>query len=303
LSGSRKHLLGIDIGGTKVAAGVVDESGRVHSFVVEPTRPGEGPERVLEVGRRALGGEEVGAVGVACGGPLDAARGTVSPLHLPWWKDVPIRALAEQAYGVPAALENDATAAAAGEHRFGAGVGTRNMVYLTLSTGVGGGAVVDGVLFRGGAGNGGEFGHVTVDWRGRPCHGCGRLGCLEAYASGTSIAERAREAGLDAASAEDVAAAARADDPVAEAVWAETAEALAAGLTSIVNLFEPERVVLGGGVTSSGEQLLGPVRERVRRDALGPAAATAEVVLSALGEHVGVVGAAAIALEAEAARG
>jgi glucokinase len=281
----------------------VDDSGRVHSFVVEPTRAGEGPELVLDVGRRALGSEEIRAVGIACGGPLDALRGNVSPLHLPGWKDVPIRDLAEQAYGVPAALENDATAAAAGEHRFGAGVGTANMVYLTLSTGVGGGAVIDGRLFRGAAGNGGEFGHVTVDWKGRICRGCGRRGCLEAYASGTSIAERAREAGLEAASAEEVAAAARGDDAVAAAVWDETVEALACGLTSIVNLFEPERVVLGGGVARSGEQLLAPVRERVRSDALGPAARAADVVASALGDRVGVLGAAAIADEAGAAHG
>jgi glucokinase len=284
----------------------VDDSGRVRAFVVEPTRADEGPEPVLarlfEAGRRAVAGEAIRAVGIACGGPLDPARGTVSALHLPGWDDVPLRTLAEEAYGVPVALENDATAAAAGEHRFGAGVGTANMVYLTLSTGVGGGAVVEGRLFRGGAGNGGEFGHVTVDWHGRRCRGCGRLGCLESYVSGTSIAERAREAGLEMSSAEQVAGAARAEDPVAEAVWAETTEALACGLTSIVNLFEPERVVLGGGVARSGEQLLAPVRERVRSDAMRPAAETAEIVVSSLGERVGVVGAAAIAFDLEGAR-
>jgi glucokinase len=290
-----------------LAAGVVDDSGHLHSFLVEATRADEGPEPVLarlfELGRRAIGQEQIRAVGIACGGPLDAARGTVSPLHLPGWQDVPLRALAEQTYDMPAVLENDATAAAAGEHRFGAGAGTANMLYLTLSTGVGGGAVVDGRLFRGGAGNGGEFGHVTVDWHGRLCRGCGRRGCLEAYVSGTSIAERAREAGLETSSAEEVAAAARAEDPVAEAVWAKTTAALACGLTSIVNLFEPERVVLGGGVTRSGEQLLAPVRQRVRADAMGPAARAAEIVVSALGDRVGVVGAAAIAFEKEGARG
>ncbi len=290
--------MGLDIGGTKLAAGVVDEGGRVHSFLVEPTRAEEGPEAVLtrlfELGRRSAEGFKVRRAGVACGGPLDAKRGTVSPLHLPGWEDVPLRSRAEEAYGVPVALENDATAAAAGEHRFGAGAGTEHMVYLTLSTGVGGGAVIDGRLFRGSAGNGGEFGHITVDWRGRPCRGCGRRGCLEAYVSGTSIGERAREAGLQTSSAEEVAAAAP-RDAVAEAVWEETIEALACGLTSIVNLFEPELVVLGGGVTRAGEQLLAPVRDRVRAGAMGPAAETAEIVLSELGDRVGVVGAAVIA--------
>ena len=166
-------------------------------------------------------------------------------------------ALVEAAYGRPAALENDATAGAAGEHLYGAGAGTRNMVYLTISTGVGGGVVLDGRLYRGASGNGGELGHVTVDWRGRPCRGCGRRGCLEAYVSGTSIAERAAEAvradgnstlaRVTEPTAADVASAARAGDQLARAIWDETVDALACGLTSIVNLFEPELVVLEAG--------------------------------------------------------
>jgi glucokinase len=310
-----RAVLALDIGGTKLAAGVVDESGRVHSFVVTPSEAERGPRivlpRLFDLGRRAVteSGQDwadVGAVGIGCGGPLDATSGVlIAPLHLPGWHDVPITAIAEDAYGRPAVLENDATAAAAGEHRYGAGTGSRNMVYLTISTGVGGGIVVDGRLYRG-AGNGAELGHVTVDWRGRPCHGCGRLGCLEAYVSGTSIAERAKEAiaqsrngasslaSLDGPTAEDVAAAARAGDELAREVWDETVAALACGLTSIVNVFEPELVVLGGGVTRAGEQLLGPVREWVRANAMEPAGGSADIVESALGEQVGVVGAAAI---------
>jgi glucokinase len=222
----------------------------------------------------------------------------IAPLHLPGWVDVPVTALAERALERPAVLDNDATAGAAAEHRYGAGRGTRNMVYLTISTGVGGGVVLDGQLHRGPTGNGGELGHVTVDWHGRTCRGCGRLGCLEAYASGTSIAERAREAGMSGASAEDVAAAARAGDPLATQVWSETCEALACGITSIANLFEPELVVIGGGVSRAGEQLLAPVRERVRAQAMTPA----DVVQSALGDAVGVVGAAAVAYERLAAQ-
>jgi glucokinase len=168
------------------------------------------------------------------------------------------------------------------------------MVYLTVSTGVGGGVVIDGSLYRGSMGNGGELGHVTVDWHGRPCRGCGRLGCLEAYVSGTSIAERAQEAGLSYATAEDVAAAAREGDAGAKAVWDETVEALACGVTSIVNLFEPELIVIGGGVSRSGEQLIGPVRELVRSSTMKPAGEKADIVASAFGDHVGVVGAAAI---------
>jgi len=304
-----RAALALDIGGTKLAAGVVDDTGRVHSFVVAPRRAG-GPERGL--GRLcALGGgavygsggawSEIRAVGIGCGGPLDSSRGVLlSPPHLPGWRDVPVTELAQDAYDRPAVLENDATAAAAGEYRYGAGVGTNTMVYLTISTGVGGGVVIDGRLYRGTMGNGGELGHVTVDWHGRRCKGCGRLGCLEAYVSGTSIAERAREAGLDLATAEDVARAARAGEPGARAVWEETVEALACGLTSIVNLFEPELVVVGGGVSRSGEQLLGPVRESVRTSSMAPAAKGVDIVASAFGERVGVVGAAAIVYDREA---
>jgi glucokinase len=300
-------VLAFDIGGTKLAAGVVDAAGGVHSFAVVPTDAARGPEdgmrRLFELGRRVVDESgvpwaEIELIGIGCGGPLDPASGVlIAPPHLTGWVDVPLVARATEALGRPAVLENDATAAAAGEHRFGAGAGTRNMIYLTISTGVGGGSVVDGRLYRGATGNGGELGHVTVDWQGRECRGCGRRGCLEAYVSGTSIAERAAEAGLTGATAAHVAAAARAGDPRAVAVWDETVEALACGLTSIVNLFDPEMVVVGGGVSGTGEQLLAPVRERVHAQAMSPAGEVVKIVTAALGDRVGVVGAAAIAIE------
>ena len=297
-------ILGLDIGGTKIAAGVVDADGRVHGFAVAPTEvergPADGAQRLFELGRRAVEESgipwpEVVGVGIGCGGPLDSAKGVlIAPLHLPGWEDLPIVDLATAAFDRPAVLDNDATACAAGEHRYGAGRGTRDMVYLTLSTGVGGGVVFDGRLRRGPSGNGGELGHVTVDWRGRECRGCGRRGCLEAYASGTSIAERAQEAGMEGVTAADVAAGARAGDAVATRVWDETCEALACGITSIANLFEPEVVVLGGGVLRTGEQLLGPVRALVEEQACGP---RPKIVRTSLGDGVGVVGAATIAYE------
>ena len=312
LGGDGSSVLALDIGGTKLAAGVVDGSGVVHSFHAAPSEPERGPEnglqRLFELGRRAVAdaGLPIGAVGIGCGGPLDSEHGVLlKPLHLPGWTDVPVVGLAEKEFGRRAALENDATAAAAGEHRFGAGAGAQHMVYLTLSTGVGGGVIVDGRLYRGAMGNGGELGHVTVDWNGRRCRGCGRNGCLEAYASGTSIAERAAEAlavaeepsmlaALERPTAADVAAAARDGDALAVRLWDETVTALACGLTSIVNLFEPELVVLGGGVTRVGEQLLAPVRAEVQAHAVRPAGSPLAVVQSALGDHVGIVGAAAI---------
>lgn len=225
-----RPVLGLDIGGTKLAVGVVTADGAVHGELVEPTRREQGPERVLQrlftLGHRAVADAGLGpvaAVGVSCGGPLDAATGVLqAPLHLPGWSDVPVVALAEDAYGVPAALENDATAAAFGEYRHGHGASlpaeAAILLYLTLSTGVGGGTVVGSRLHHEAAGNGGEFGHLVVRPGGRSCL-CGRRGCLERYVSGTSIAERATEAlqttttgstlaGLATVRAEDVVAAA-----------------------------------------------------------------------------------------------
>jgi glucokinase len=316
---THRPVLGLDIGGTKLAAAVVTPDGRSHALQVAPTGREEGPDRVLDrlvaLGHQAVAAAGLGpvaAVGISCGGPLDADAGVLlGPLHLPGWDAVPVVELARSAYGVPAALENDATAAALGEYRFGLGrtlpPDRGTLVYLTVSTGVGGGVVVDGRLHRGAASNGGELGHLVVERGGRACL-CGRAGCLERYVSGTSIAERAAEAvaahppgssltGLPAIRAEDVAAAARAGDPLARWVWAETVDLLAAGLTDLVNVFEPDLVVLGGGVTRAGALLLDPVRAAVLSEAMGPAAAAARVEITELGDAVGVVGAAAVAFD------
>lgn len=306
-------VLALDIGGTKLAVAVVTGDGTTHGWQLAPTRRDEGPDRVLrrlfDLGHRAIdeaGLGPVAAVGISCGGPLDSAAGILeSPPHLPGWLDVPVGALASAEFGTASVLENDATAGARAEHLFGAGVGARTMVYLTVSTGIGGGAVVGGRLHHGSAGNGGEFGHVMVQRGGRLCS-CGRRGCVEAYASGSSIAERAREAlaggssvltRLPEVTAADVAEAAAAGDPLARQVWDETTDALGCAVTDLVNVFEPDLVVLGGGVTRSGSMLLDPVREQVRAEAMGPAARTARVELARLGDAVCVVGAGAVALE------
>ncbi len=317
----QRLVLALDIGGTKLAAGVVRADGYPLSFAACPTLVREGPDaalkRLFELGRSVL--HEAGVApgrllgtGIGCGGPLDGEAGVLlCPPHLPGWFDIPVVDLAAEAYGRPAVLDNDGTAGAAGEWRFGAGAGSRSLLYLTVSTGIGGGAVLDGRTFRGAAGNGGEPGHVLVRSEGRPCRSCGRRGCLEAYASGTSIAERAREAvaeaaaagtdtvlaGLDPLTAVDVSAAARRGDPVAVAVWQETVAALGSGLTTLVNVFEPEVVALGGGVTRAGEQLLGPVRRMVVEQAMGPAAAAVRLTAASGGDRAGVLGAAAIAFE------
>jgi glucokinase len=309
-------VLALDIGGTKLAVAVVTDDGQTHGLIVEPTRRDDGPDaiisRLFDMGKRAMvasGYGEVAAVGISCGGPLDSTAGIlINPLHLPGWIDIPIVGMAERVFGVPAVLANDASVAALAEYRYGAGRGTQTMLYLTISTGVGGGAVINGRLHAGAAGNGGEFGHILVQSDGRPCL-CGRFGCLETYASGTSIAVRAREAVAAAGGrstlaelpeirAEHVSAAATAGDPVAVAIWDETMRLLSVAITDLVNIMEPDLVVLGGGVTRSGTAVIDPVRHAVVRDAMAPAAAAVLLELAELGDVVCVVGAGAIAFDA-----
>jgi glucokinase len=347
---SPRGVLALDVGGTKLAAGVVAADGTVVSFRQLPTEVHQGPdkvvERLVELGRRVLAdaGGAVTSVGIGCGGPFNPATGTIlGPPGLPGWDAVPLRSMVAGAFGLPAVLENDGTAAALGEYRWG-GWGVGNLVYLTVSTGLGGGVVLDGRLRRGAAGQGGELGHVVVDWQGRQC-GCGQRGCAEAYVSGTAIAARAAEAveaarqaaqrptaerraaerqtgaqptggrrtgdrppgraggvsslsTLDRISARDVAVAARAGDALARRVWDDSTAMLGRVIAVLVNVFEPELVVLGGGVTRAGDMLIEPVRRTALARAMPPAAAAARVELSRHGPHVGVLGAAAVAFGA-----
>jgi glucokinase len=312
-------VLALDVGGTKLAAGVVTGDGSVRSFLAAPARRDEGPgpmiERLVALGREAseasgIPWERIPAIGIACGGPLDPATGVIlSPPNLVGWDRVPLTALVTEALGRPAVVDNDATAAAVAEWWYGAGRGgtVRDLVYLTISTGIGGGLILDGRPFRGAAGNAGELGHVTVDWRGRQC-GCGRRGCLEAYASGTNIAARASEAlgagsepsslrGLATVTARDVAEAAAAGDAIAGRTWDETTAILASSVANFLDIFNPELVVLGGGVTRAGGQLLAPVRDGAIAQAMGPAAQSGSVVLAELGDSLSVLAAATVAFE------
>jgi glucokinase len=317
-------VLGLDVGGTKLAAGIVAGDGRVLSMEVAPSRVEEGPEamieRHLDLGRAAVAAagvpwEQVRAVGIACGGPLDPFTGIIqSPPGLPGWDEVPLVARVEAALQRPTIVDNDATACAIAEWWFGAGRErpVRHLVYLTISTGVGGGLILDGRVYRGAAGNAGELGHLTIDYRGRQC-GCGRRGCLEAYASGPQIAARARErladgrasllAALPEVTARDVSQAAASGDPLAREVWDETTAMLGSAVANILDVFNPELVVLGGGVTRAGDRLLLPVREAALRQAMAPARNAADVVLAGLGDELGVISAATVAFERLPLRG
>lgn len=310
----RGPVLALDIGGTKLATGLIGPDGEVSGLQIAPTHRDQGPDdviaRLFALGRAscAAGAGTPHAIGISCGGPLDVSTGVLfAPNHLPDWDRVPIARLAGEAFGLPAFLDNDATAATWGEYRWGAGAGCSSMIYLTVSTGIGGGAIIQDRLHRGAADNGGEFGHVMVRPGGRPCT-CRRSGCLESYCSGSSIAARAREAlaangeisllrHVPEPSAIDVVAAVRAGDPLALRIWDETTDLLSQAITDLVNVLEPELVVLGGGVSRAGDLLIKPVRERVAAEAMAPAAASCRIERSALGDHTSLVGAGAIAID------
>jgi glucokinase len=253
----------------------------------------------------------VAAVGIGAPGPPDIEAGVVvAPPNLPGWARVPLKRLIEDGLGITTFLENDANAAALGEHRFGAGRGTRHMIYVTASTGIGGGLILDGKLYHGADGMAGEIGHTTAMPYGPHCN-CGNRGCLESFASGTAIAREARGrvargvptliadlAGgdLERITAKLVAQAADQGDVEAQSILAEAMDYLGIGMANLVNLFNPELIVIGGGLTNIGEGLFDPVRRAIVRHAFHTPAETVRVVRAELGDKVGVLGAVAAAL-------
>jgi glucokinase len=276
-------IAAIDIGGTKIALGLSTLDGHTLPFRRFPTRIKNAPEQILEEACRELermaagAGARIAAVGIGCGGPLDRRRGLIlSPPNLPGWDEFPIVKQVAERFGVPVLLDNDANGAALGEHEHGAGRGLSDLVYITISTGIGGGLIINRQLVHGVGDGAGEVGHMVIAPDGPPC-GCGSRGCLEALCSGTSIARRAveqlardsrpstlRAGGATNVTAQAVAEAARAGDELARTVWDETIHYLALGLSNIIAALAPEAIILGGGVSTSGDQLLIPLRERVR---------------------------------------
>jgi glucokinase len=316
----RQLVVGIDLGGTKIYTALVDRAGTILAHDFRATVASEGPDAVIArmvdaagqvMALAGVGADQIDAVGVCAPGPLDLAAGLVlSPPNLPGWDRVPLAARIGAALGIPTLLENDANAAALGENRFGAGRGTQHMIYVTASTGIGGGLILDGKLYHGTNGMAGEIGHQTILDQGPLC-GCGNRGCLEALASGTAIARRARESvarGVptliaqlceghpERVSAKLVAQAADRGDAEARMILSQAMDYLGIGMANLVNLFNPELIVIGGGLTNLGEGLFGPVRRAIERNAFRSAAAAVRVVPADLGENAGALGAAAVAL-------
>jgi glucokinase len=313
-----RFVLGIDIGGTNLVVGSVAEDGsRIVATASEPTHAEAGAKDVLErlvgladraigVTRREVPGAEILGVGVGAPGPLDTKRGIVLLTPNLGWVNLPLRQIIHDRLGLPAALDNDANCAVLGEWWVGAARGARQAIGITIGTGIGGGLILDGKLYHGASDVAGEIGHATIDTEGRRCK-CGNYGCLEAYASGPNIALRAVEeiqAGavsrlptlvggdLSKVTAQTVYQAAQDGDDLALEVVNDTARFLGVGIANLLNVFNPEVVVVCGGVTAAGDHLFVPLRREVARRAFKPAVAACRIVAGELAGTAGVYGAA-----------
>ncbi|KNB52249.1 ROK family protein [Streptomyces caatingaensis] len=299
----------LDIGGTKIAGALVDSGGALLRTARRKT-PAEGDAAAVMGAVSAVlddlaGAPEwpgVRAVGIGSAGPVDASRGTVSPVNIPAWRGFPLAdEVRRPAGGRPVVLVGDGVAMTAAEHWRGAARGRDNALCMVVSTGVGGGLVLGGRLHAGPTGNAGHIGHVSVDLDGDPCP-CGGRGCVERIASGPNIARRALASGWRPGpdgdtTAAAVAASARAGDPLALASFDRAARALAAGIAATAALVEIQVAVVGGGVAGAGEVLFAPLRQRLREYAALSFTADVEVVPAVLGGDAGLVGAAAAAAE------
>lgn len=314
-------VIGVDLGGTKLLAGVVDSDLNVHHRVFRHAREGKGTEQLLDAlveaveGVRKAAGRELTAVGFGVPSLVDARTGIVATtVHLPL-RDVPLRDVMAERLGVPVAVDNDANAAMFAEHRRGAARGARTAALLTLGTGIGGGIVVDGELLRGAHGGAGEWGHMVVDVDGPEC-ACGNRGCLEMLVSGTALGRAARRAaeelpdsgfGQALRAGREITGAlatelAHDGDPVAVDVVTRVGRHLGVGLSNVINILNPEVIVVGGGVIAAGELLLEPARRVVAERALAPSRDQVRIVPTRFGDASGMVGAALLAMDLVDAR-
>jgi glucokinase len=314
-----RYVVGIDLGGTKIATCLLDKEGYIVKKVTLPTLASEGPEAVI--GRMKVGVYEVVkqakvdrksilAIGVGSPGPMDTEKGIIkNPPNLPGWVEIPLKNILLDEFKLPIGVENDATAAALGENLYGSGKGVNNFMYITVSTGIGGGVVVNGKLFKGTNGNAAEIGHTTINFQGPRC-GCGNEGCWEAYASGSALARFAGEgikngrkttitdiAGNENIKAEHVFAAAKQGDAFAMELVDSEGYYLGVGLANMVNVFNPDCIAIGGGLTYEWDLFSDHMFEVMNERALKANRECLKVIKATLGSDVGVIGAAATAWE------
>jgi glucokinase len=314
-------VIGVDLGGTQIRAALIQHT-RLLSRVSLPTQDEEGVEAVIQRIKEAIrqaahqGGvllEQVFGIGMAAPGPLDGRSGIIiSPPNLKGWHNVPLRQIIQDEFRLPVALGHDASLAALAEYVFGAGHGIPDMIYITVSTGIGGGVLLGGQIFLGVSGVAPEPGHMTIDIHGPRCN-CGNIGCLEVLASGTAIARYAAEAiaqgrgqgmleAAQALQAQEVDArvvveAARRSDQVASKIMRQVAEYVGVGLVSLIHIFNPALIVIGGGVSKAGPLLFEPMQRIVDERAMEVQRRAVRIVPAKLGEDAGLLGAGAHLLQ------
>ncbi|HEX73693.1 MAG TPA: ROK family protein [Dehalococcoidia bacterium] len=316
-------VLAIDLGGTKIITAIISNSGQVIAKDYQLTLADESSQSVIErissaidhlLSLRNIDSSQLASISIAAAGAIDFNKGLVtSSPNLPGWNDVPLRDIVKEKYRVNTFLLNDASAAALGEHRLGAGSGVSNLIYLTVSTGIGGGIIINGKLYSGQCGGAGEIGHMTIDVNGPRCN-CGNIGCLEVLASGTAVAKEAIRrirqgerssinemvgGKIEDITADKVGAAAQEGDSLALEIVSQAATYLGVGMVNLVNIFNPEMIIVGGGVSKMGDLLLNPARQVVKERAFQLSAQVVRIVLAHLGEDAGVLGAAIFAFEQE----
>jgi len=308
-----RPALAIDIGGTKLAVGLVEPGGRVLAWVQVPTPARLDAEQLWRtvnvligqvLDRADVAPADLVGCGCGCGGPMEWPAGLVSPLNIPAWREFPLRRrLAERLGGIPVRVHNDAICMVAGEHWRGAGRGRRNVLGIVVSTGVGGGLVLDGRLLEGASGNAGHIGHVVVEPDGGPECGCGGHGCLEAVARGPALVHWAQAKGWRPdhadATAKDLAGDAALGHAIARAAMRRAGQALGVAIASATCLCDLEVVSIGGGLSQAGTLLFDPLEEALRAHARLGFARAVTVVPAGLGQHAGLVGAASLIFAAD----
>lgn len=309
----KDNVVAVDLGGTLIRSALIDEKGEILARAERETLAQEGPEPVI--GRIKASIQDVArgteAISIAAPGPLDPWKGIVHQApNLPGWHEVPLADILHRAFKVPVYLNNDANLAALGEHHFGVGQGVNDLIYLTISTGIGGGIISQGELLLGAKGLAAEIGHIILEPEGPPC-GCGGWGHLESLAAGPAIARRAveeikngtetsitrlAEGNLSKVTAKVVAQAAQAGDPLANSIFKEAGFYIGLGIANLLHILNPRLVILGGGVCKAGDLLFDPIRATVKARTMASYQEGLKIVPAALGDDVGLLGAAAFVL-------
>jgi len=309
----KKCRIGIDVGGTNIKIALVEVNGTITYSNTLPTRTEMGYEYTINNIKQAIKDlmqetktdkTSIQGIGFGFPGQIDYQKGIVRVCpNVPGWVEVPLAEIIEKEFGIPTRVDNDVRCAALGELNYGAGVGCQNLICITVGTGIGSGLIINGKLVRGASNAAGELGHIKLQTNGGPMCGCGDTGCLEAFASGPAIVALAedyikggkstkyRELASNEMTPYIVAEAAKQGDVVAKRIFTTMGEYIGLGLTSVVNLLNPEKIIIGGGVADAGEILLGPIKETILKRAMPISGAAVEIVPAKLGNTAGVIGA------------